>query len=89
MGTLWERLTTPAALALARELRDPASEFLALVALGFVVFYGGDAVEALDLIRQALELLPADVPHPARRPSGGVEVSVGAVQAAHDVLRLG
>jgi non-specific serine/threonine protein kinase len=50
------------ALALARELGDPASELLALTALSVTVYYAGDAAEALDWARQAQELLPLDLP---------------------------
>ena len=50
------------ALALARELADVVSELIALTALSVVVFYGGDAAEALELTRRARELLPSDIP---------------------------
>jgi DNA-binding CsgD family transcriptional regulator len=50
------------ALALARELGDPASELLALTALSVTVYYAGDVAEALDWTRQAQELLPLDLP---------------------------
>jgi non-specific serine/threonine protein kinase len=50
------------ALAAARELGDQESELLALTALSLTVYYAGDAVEAMDWIRQAQQLLPLDLP---------------------------
>jgi predicted ATPase/DNA-binding CsgD family transcriptional regulator len=48
------------ALALARELGDPASQLLALTAMTATTCFAGDTAEALDWARQAQELLPLD-----------------------------
>jgi predicted ATPase/DNA-binding CsgD family transcriptional regulator len=50
------------ALALARELGDPAGELLALTSLSAATHYAGDATEALHCARQAQDLLPLDIP---------------------------
>jgi predicted ATPase/DNA-binding CsgD family transcriptional regulator len=55
------------ALEAARELRDPAVEFLALTTLSLTACYAGDAAGGLDWARQAEEYLPSDAPgHIAR-----------------------
>jgi DNA-binding CsgD family transcriptional regulator/tetratricopeptide (TPR) repeat protein len=48
------------ALALARELGDPASELLALTAMTATTYYAGDTAAALNWARHAQELLPQD-----------------------------
>jgi predicted ATPase/DNA-binding CsgD family transcriptional regulator len=49
------------ALAMAREIGDPAGEALALVNLGVAVWYAGDIDEAGQLYRQ-VQQIPADIP---------------------------
>jgi DNA-binding CsgD family transcriptional regulator len=50
------------ALAVARELAEPASELLALTALSATAYYAGDPAEALDWTRQGEESLLLDLP---------------------------
>jgi non-specific serine/threonine protein kinase len=81
------------ALALARELGDPASELLALTALSVTVYYAGDAAEALDWTRQAQELLPLDLPGDVARWChyilAMVLTEIGELDAARRVCAAG
>ena len=57
------------ALAMARDLGDPAAEVLALAVLGIAALYSGDYDGAIELIRRQQQI-PAGVPADSRAGSG-------------------
>ena len=69
------------ALAMARDLGDPAAEVLALVALGIAALYSGDHDGAIELIRRQQQI-PAGVPAVCR---GGSTVLISALIEAGDL----
>ena len=69
------------ALAMARDLGDPAAEMLALVALGIAALYSGDYDGAIELIRRQQQIT-GGVPAVSR---SGSSILIGALAEAGDL----